>query len=59
MPKSKNLLKYLEGSFAKWQMPDGVVYEEELPLTATGKVSKLSLRKKYGEFNFKKGKNLK
>ena len=57
MPKSKNLLKYLEGSFAKWQMPDGVVYEEELPLTATGKVSKLSLRKKYGEFNFKKEKN--
>ena len=59
MPESKNLLEYLEGSFAKWQLPDGVVYEEELPFTATGKVSKLSLRKKYEDFNFKKGKNVK
>ena len=59
MPESKNLLEYLEGSFAKWQLPDGVVYEEELPFTATGKVSKLSLRKKYEDFNFKKGKNIK
>ena len=26
-------------------MPDDVVYEDELPLTATGKVSKLTLNK--------------
>ena len=58
MPESKSLIEYLEGSFAKWQMPDAVVYEEELPFTATGKVSKLSLRKKYEGFNFKKGKNV-
>ena len=50
-PDLNCLLRYLEGSFAKWQMPDGVVYEKTLPLTATGKVSKLSLRKKYEYFN--------
>ena len=50
-PSLDSLLKYLEDSFAKWQMPDGVVYEKTLPLTATGKISKLSLRKKYEHFN--------
>ena len=50
-PSLDSLLKYLEDSFAKWQMPDGVVYEKTLPLTATGKISKLSLRKKYEYFN--------
>ncbi|MGR3363336.1 MAG: long-chain fatty acid--CoA ligase [Maritimibacter harenae] len=31
--------------FAKWQLPDDVIWVDELPLTATGKVSKLNLRK--------------
>jgi fatty-acyl-CoA synthase len=31
-------------------MPDDVVYEDALPLTATGKVSKLTLRKKYENY---------
>jgi non-ribosomal peptide synthetase component E (peptide arylation enzyme) len=30
--------------FANWQLPDDVVFVEALPLTATGKVSKLELR---------------
>ena len=34
-------------SVAKWQLPDAVEYVEELPLTATGKVSKLTLRKMF------------
>ena len=46
-PSKEELIKHLEGHFAKWQMPDDVVYEDELPLTATGKVSKLTLRQKY------------
>jgi fatty-acyl-CoA synthase len=46
-PTKDDLIKHLEGHFAKWQMPDDVVYEDSLPLTATGKVSKLTLRKKY------------
>ena len=46
-PTKEDIVKHLEGHFAKWQMPDDVVYEDSLPLTATGKVSKLTLRKKY------------
>lgn len=33
--------------FAKWQLPDDMVVLDELPLTATGKVSKLTLRQRY------------
>ena len=46
-PSKEELIEHLSGHFAKWQMPDDVVYEDSLPLTATGKVSKLTLRKKY------------
>ena len=46
-PSKEELIEHLSGHFAKWQMPDDVVYEDTLPLTATGKVSKLTLRKKY------------
>jgi fatty-acyl-CoA synthase len=36
--------------FAKWQLPDDVLFVEELPLTATGKVSKLTLRQRLADY---------
>jgi fatty-acyl-CoA synthase len=42
------LLAHLAQHLAKWQLPDDVVYVEALPMTATGKVSKLTLRQEYG-----------
>jgi len=41
------LLKFYEGKIAKWWMPDDVVFVTELPHTATGKLSKLTLREKF------------
>ena len=35
---------------AKWQLPDDMVLVDELPLTATGKVSKLTLRQRFAEY---------
>ena len=35
---------------AKWQLPDAVTFVDELPLTATGKVSKLILRKSFKNY---------
>jgi fatty-acyl-CoA synthase len=35
---------------AKWQLPDAMEFVEELPLTATGKVSKLTLRQKFKDY---------
>jgi len=36
---------------AKWWMPDAIVFVEELPLGATGKVLKRELKKQYKDFD--------
>ena len=41
------LLEYFHGKVAKWWIPDDVVFVEKLPLTATGKLSKLQLRQQF------------
>ncbi|GAA6166035.1 3-(methylthio)propionyl-CoA ligase [Pelagimonas sp. KU-00592-HH] len=48
-PEVAELMALLEEHFAKWQLPDDVVFADALPLTATGKVSKLTLRKTYAD----------
>ena len=48
-PEKQVLIDLLAEHFAKWQLPDDVVFTDALPLTATGKVSKLTLRKTYAE----------
>jgi len=44
------MLKSLEGKIAKWWMPDDVIFVESLPHTATGKLSKLELRKQLADY---------
>ena len=39
-----DLRDFLATRVAKWWLPDEVVFVDELPHTATGKVSKLKLR---------------
>ncbi|MBD3680201.1 MAG: long-chain fatty acid--CoA ligase [Rhodobacteraceae bacterium] len=46
-PTKEELVGLLGEHFAKWQLPDDVVYIDEMPLTATGKVSKLTLRERF------------
>lgn len=41
---------HMQDHFAKWQMPDDLVWVDELPMTATGKVSKLNLRKSLADY---------
>ncbi|MEP3633660.1 MAG: long-chain-fatty-acid--CoA ligase [Shimia thalassica] len=48
-PEEAALMALLEEHFAKWQLPDDIVFVEELPMTATGKVSKLTLRKQFAD----------
>jgi fatty-acyl-CoA synthase len=43
------LLAFMAGKVAKWQVPDDVVQLDSLPLTATGKISKLQLREIIGK----------
>ena len=37
---------------AKWWLPDDVVFVEELPHTATGKISKMTLREQFKDYKF-------
>ncbi len=47
-PSKISILEFLEGQVAKWWLPDDVIFVEELPLGATGKVQKVILRELYG-----------
>jgi acyl-CoA synthetase (AMP-forming)/AMP-acid ligase II len=49
------LLKFYEGKIAKWWMPDDVVFVPELPHTATGKLSKLTLRQRMKDYKLGTG----
>jgi fatty-acyl-CoA synthase len=44
------LLRFYEGKIAKWWTPDDVVFVNELPHTATGKLSKLTLRQQLKDY---------
>ncbi len=41
------LIGFYEGKIPKWQTPDDVVFVDEIPHTATGKISKLQLRDRF------------
>src|SRR5205823_2215708 len=44
------ILDFYCGKTAKWWIPDDVVFVDELPHTATGKLSKRTLREKYRDY---------
>ncbi len=44
------MLNYFEGKVANWWVPNDVVFVEELPHTATGKISKIELRKQLADY---------
>ena len=43
------VLDYLRARFAKWQVPDKVLFVAALPLTPVGKVDKRALKARYGD----------
>jgi fatty-acyl-CoA synthase len=46
----EDLLAYFDGKVATWWIPNDVVFVDELPHTATGKVKKIELRKQFAEY---------
>jgi fatty-acyl-CoA synthase len=42
-----DIREFLKNKVASWWVPDDVVFVEEMPMTATGKVSKRQLREKF------------
>ena len=46
----EELLEFLGQHVAKWWLPDRIMFVDELPHTATGKLLKTKLREQYGDF---------
>jgi acyl-CoA synthetase (AMP-forming)/AMP-acid ligase II len=46
-PGKEAILEFLSSRIVKWWMPDDVVFVDQLPHTATGKLLKTELRKRY------------
>ncbi len=46
----EDVIAHLESTLAKWQLPDDVVFVDELPHTATGKLLKTKLREEYKDY---------
>jgi fatty-acyl-CoA synthase len=44
------MLGFMDGKIAKWWMPDDVVFVEEIPHTATGKILKMALRDRFKDY---------
>lgn len=51
-PTKQDLIGFLEGKIAKWWMPDDVVFVDEIPHTATGKIQKTTLRDQLKDYRF-------
>ena len=48
----EEILGFMEGKIAKWWMPDDVVFVDDIPHTATGKIQKLALRERFKDYSF-------
>jgi len=46
-PSKKSILETIANDHARWQIPDDIVFIDEMPLTATGKIDKKPLRAKF------------
>lgn len=49
-PSLAEMQAHMAAHFAAWQLPDDLLWVEALPLTATGKVSKLTLRAQFADY---------
>lgn len=48
----EQILGWLEGKVAKWWIPEDAVFIDELPHTATGKISKKDLRDQFKDYRY-------
>jgi fatty-acyl-CoA synthase len=45
-----DILGFMQGKIARWWLPDDVVFVEDIPHTATGKIQKTTLRKQFRDY---------
>ncbi len=54
-PTREALLDYMRPQVAKWWVPDDVVFVDEIPHTATGKIQKTALREMFKDYRLPEG----
>jgi fatty-acyl-CoA synthase len=54
-PSRDELLDFLRPKVAKWWLPDDVVFVDEIPHTATGKIQKTTLRETFRDYRLPTG----
>ncbi len=47
MPAKEDIVDFMRGKVAKWWLPDDIVFVDEIPHTATGKILKTALREQF------------
>lgn len=52
-PDPATIIEHCRKIFAKWQLPDDVVFVKDIPLTATGKINKKVVRVNFKTANYK------
>ena len=53
-PEKESLYSLLRQSFEKWQLPDEILFVEEIPKTSVGKFDKKVIREQYKHFQLAK-----
>ncbi|WP_412050614.1 long-chain-fatty-acid--CoA ligase [Hoeflea sp. Naph1] len=49
-PKKEDLITFMEDKIPKWWLPDDLVFVDEIPHTATGKIQKTTLRDQFKDY---------
>jgi acyl-CoA synthetase (AMP-forming)/AMP-acid ligase II len=52
---AKDLIEFLRPQMAAWWLPDDVAFVEALPMTATGKIHKVTLRERFKDYAYEGG----
>jgi fatty-acyl-CoA synthase len=51
-PARDDLLAFIEPKVARWWLPDDIVFVDEIPHTATGKIQKTALREQFADYRW-------
>lgn len=49
-PSAREVIDYLKDKVAKWWLPDAIEFVDDIPHTATGKISKKDLRERFKDY---------
>lgn len=49
-PTKDSILDHIRPAIAKWWLPDDVVFVDDMPMTATGKIMKIALRDRFKDY---------